>query len=330
MKKNFNMRYCFFVLLISFIAISCTPVGKDTISIRLKWLFFSNYSGAVVAKEKGFFPVNWSVEVRQGGFQANSITMVESGSDDFGITSALELLRARAQGIKIVALCADFQKSPVSFLTLASSNIKKIEDFPGHIIGIKYGTNTELLYKVLLKRAGVDQNSVTTIPMKFSTLPLVGKQVDVYPSYYMTDPVNLESQGIPVTTINPDEYGVECYGNILFTHENTIREKPYIVREFVAAYVRGWKWAIEHPEETGEIFANLNEATSAKNQVEILKRTQTFLLVEGTMDRFGAMEEKKWLSTLDISQEDPGFNTLPNAKTLNIRDCYTNDFLLTK
>jgi len=328
MENNLSLRFrpLVFFLLISII--SCTS-PKNSTSIRLKWLFFSNYSGAVIAKEKGFFPTDWTVDVRQGGFEANSITMVESGSDEFGITSALELLRARAQGIKIVALCAAFQRSPVSFLTLAGSNIEKVEDFPGHRIGIKYGTNTELLYKVLLKRAGVEQSSVTTVPVKFSTLPLVEKQVDVYPSYYMTDPVNLEEQGISVRTINPDEYGVECYGNVLFTHERTIREKPDRVREFVAAYVRGWKWAIEHPEETGRIFARINEATPAKSQVEILRRTRSFLLVEGTMDRFGAMGESKWMSSLEISREDPKFDQLPNANALSIKDCYTNDFLPT-
>lgn len=298
------------VALLACVTVSCSrskdeqkrdaqPVVQK-VNVRLKWLYFSNYSGAVVAKQKGFFPSNWDVTLRTGGFEADSIRMVASGTDDFGITSAIELIQARLKGVPIVALCADFQKSPVSFLTLTGSGITKVEQFHGKKVGIKHGTNTELVYRSLLQAAGVAGNEMTEVPVKFSTLPLLQKQVDVFPSYYMTDPVNIEAQGVNVTCINPDEYGVVIYGNVLFTTEKMIRTKPDLVRDFVSGYVRGWRWAVAHPKETGEIFATLNDKVPAESQAKILARTVPYLLVNGTMERFGSMTTDRWRATGDV------------------------------
>jgi NitT/TauT family transport system substrate-binding protein len=296
------------------------------LSVRLKWLYFSNYSGAVVAKEKRFFPEQWSVTVRTGGFEADSIKMVASGTDDFGITSGIELIQARLKGVPIVALCADFQKSPVTFLTLQESGITKVEQFPGRKVGIKHGTDTELIYGALLQAVGIHQQKMTEVPVKFSTLPLIEKQVDVFPSFFMTDPVNIEAQGIALNFINPDDYGLVIYGNVLFTTERMVNSQPEVVRTFVDAYVRGWQWAVEHPEETGDIFARHNDKVPASNQVEILKRTEPFLLVDGTMTGFGQMTEAKWRATAAVLALDPEADKAA-LDMLDVSSIYSSSFL---
>lgn len=302
---------------------SSSPVE---VSVRLKWLYFSNYSGAVIAKERGFFPEHWEVEVHTGGFEADSIKMVASGSDDFGLTSGIELLQARAKGVPLVALCADFQKSPVSFLTLKSSGIQEVTQFRGKRVGIKYGTDTELVFRALMQLQGLSARDITEVPVKFATLPLVEQQVDIFPSFYMTDPVNLEEQGIALNFINPDDYGMLIYGNVLFTTEKTLDSRPDVVRTFVDAYVRGWQWAVENPEETGRIFEGLNDKVPAANQVKILKRTVPFLLVNDKMDSFGRMEAKRWQATLDVLKQDPSASSLDLSKT-DVATAFTNDFL---
>lgn len=301
------------------------PTPMD-VQVRLKWLYFSNYSGAVVAKAQGFFPDHWDVNIRTGGFEADSIKMVASGTDDFGITSAIELIQARLKGVPIVALCADFQKSPVSFLTLEDSGITKVQQFAGRKVGIKHGTNTELIYRALLQAAGIAGTQTTEVPVKFSTLPLLDKQVDVFPSYYMTDPVNIMAQGVDINCINPDEYGLVIYGNVLFTTEKMLRENPEVVRDFVAAYVRGWQWAVEHPQGTGEIFANLNEKVPAENQVQILQRTVPYLTVDGSMSSFGHMEASKWRETASVLSLDPDADK-DAIEAIEVESLFTTSYL---
>lgn len=316
------------VLLLAGLVLSgCGQPESVEVGVRLKWLYFPNYSGAVMARERGFFPSEWTVEINQGGFEANSITMVESGSDMFGVTSALELMQARARGASVVAICADFHKSPISFLTLPESGITTVEQFVGKRVGMKHGTNTELIHRALLATCGIDPADLIEVPVKFSTLPLVEGDVDVFPSYYMTDPVNLEARGFSVNTINPDQYGIECYGNVLITAERTIEEQPEIVRRFTEAYVQGWMYAVEHVEETARVFTDLNETTPIENHIEILRRTEPYLHLAGGQADFGRMTIEKWQSSLALLSHDEGWGELPGSGGFDVTRCFTNEFL---
>ena len=313
-----------------FTSVNNTSTETQTIGVRLKWLFFSNYSGAIAANENKFFPSNWTVNINPGGFETDSIKLVASGSDQFGITSSIELLKARAKGVPVIAVCADFQKSPVAFLSLKSSNITNFKQIEGKKVGMKFGTDTCIIYYAILNKEGLDAKKVSEIPVKFSTLPLIEEEVDVFPSYFMTDPVNLEAKSIKLNIMTPDEYGITIYGNVLFTTEQLIKEKPEMVREFVRAYVKGWRWAVENPVENSMLFEKLNPKVPAKNQEEILKRTIPFLVVQGGMDRFGSMNIDKWNATMETIKEGSSEMKDVDLEKLSIDGCFTNEFLPSK
>lgn len=301
---------------------------QRVVNVRLKWLFFANYAGAVVAKERGFFPASWTVNIHAGGFEADSRRLVAAKSDDFGITSALELLQARSKGLALVAIAAIYQKSPVSMLALKESGIIRVEQFLGHVVGVKYGTNTHLMYRVMLSRAGVSEDQVETVPVKFSTLPLVEGQVAIFPSYYMTDPVNLEAAGVSVVTINPDDYGIACYGNVLFTREDVVEEHPELVQEFVDAYRRGWESAVADPSGTAGIFTRLNPNTPVANQQKILERTIPFLTNDGSLESFGEMSVDTWQATIDLLIETAKPEDIERMRGLDARAAFTNVFIV--
>lgn len=331
MKKRNTMMVGLFVVIVAVALLVISGrfgIGSTThVNVRLKWLFYTNYSGAVVARKRGFFPEDWTVDIRPGGFEADSIKLVSSRSDDFGVTSAIELLRARARGVPIVALCADYQMSPVAFLTLCDSGITKVEQWPDRRLGIKYGTNTELLCLAMLDKAGVPQDTLTMIPVKFSTLPLLAQEVDIFPSYYMTDPVNIQAKGFTLNIITPQQYGIECYGNVLFAREDLVRDQPELVRDFVTAYVAGWKWAAEHPQDVAEMFATLNTEVPVENQRIILERTLPYLSIDGSLSSFGQMNKQRWQATLEILKYDAELGRSVDLSTLNISDCFTTQFL---
>lgn len=97
----------------------CVPSSKrpknlKSVSYRLKWLPNANYIDGYVAQSKGYFAEQGlSCTVRPGGPDLDSIKSVASGSDDFGVTGADQLIMARSHGIDIVAIAAFFQGSPV-------------------------------------------------------------------------------------------------------------------------------------------------------------------------------------------------------------------------
>ena len=219
------------------------------ISIRLKWLNQAQFAGFYYAKESGFYrDMGLDVTLRPGGIDYPAIQMVSSGSDDFGVTAADQILLARDKGIPVVAIACIFRKSPFVLFSLKESGITKVEGFRGKKVGLKLGGNEELTYRAMMKKAGLLSSDVQEIPVKFDISLLLAKSIDVWPGYSINEPITAEEKGFPVNLIWPDAYGIHLYADVLFTTEEMLRTQPTIVKSVVEATVNGWQEAFANRE----------------------------------------------------------------------------------
>lgn len=276
---------------------------KEAVSFRLKWLFLANYAESFVAKEKGFWS-SWglSVDMHPGGFENDSIKLVAAGSDQFGITGGDDLLIARSKGITIVAITAIYQETPVAFIVRSDSAIQGPKDFAGRKVGRKHGTNVDTQYSIMLRRAGIDESSITHIPVKFHLSPILTGQVDVYPGYAMGQPEDLRSEGLDIRVIRASEHAIESYGNVLFTTEMMIAQNPGLVQRFVDGYLNGLQYTIDNPEEAVDITLEYNEKLDHEVQLEVIRATLPFWQpTEGFNP--GTMTLHKWQETQSVLLE---------------------------
>jgi ABC-type nitrate/sulfonate/bicarbonate transport system substrate-binding protein len=212
------------------------------ISIRLKWLHQAQFAGFYYAKEaKLYEEKGLNVTLYPGGIDYPAIQMVTSGSDDFGVTAADQILLARDKGIPVVAIACIYRKSPFVLFALKESGITKVEEFRGKKIGLKLGGNEELTYRAMMKKAGLQSTDVDEIPVKFDISPLLSKTIDVWPGYSINEPITAEENGKAVNLIWPDTYGIHLYADVLFTTEEKLRTQPSVVKAVVEATIEGWK-----------------------------------------------------------------------------------------
>ncbi|MDG0793824.1 ABC transporter substrate-binding protein [Cohnella ginsengisoli] len=67
--------------------------------VRLKWINQAQFAGFYIAKEKGYYKdAGLDVDIRPGGSDFPSVQMVSSGSEDFGVTGADQILMSREKG----------------------------------------------------------------------------------------------------------------------------------------------------------------------------------------------------------------------------------------
>lgn len=226
------------------------PAGTQRhISIRLKWLHQAQFAGFYYAKEAGLYKDRGlDVTLHPGGIDYPAIQMVTSGSDDFGVTAADQILLARDKGIPVVAIACIFRKSPFVLFSLKESGITKVEDFRGKKVGLKLGGNEELTYRAMMKKVGLSSGDVQEIPVKFDISPLLAKSIDVWPGYSINEPITAEEKGFPVNLIWPDAYGIHLYADVLFTTEEVLRTQPTVVKAVVEATVKGWEEAFANRE----------------------------------------------------------------------------------
>lgn len=68
--------------------------------------------------------------------------------------------------------------------------------------------------------------------------------------------------------INPLNYGIDFYDDILFTSEQTVRKNPQRVRQFVEASMKGWRYALKNK---SEVFSWLATKYPSNKSIDHLR-----------------------------------------------------------
>lgn len=270
------------------------------ISFRLAWVYDMAEVGVFVAQDKGLFQKDGlNVKVESGGFGSDPIKLVAAGTDDFGVAGAGNLLLARAQGVPVVAIGAEFQETPVGFIVHQHSGISTFRDFRGKRVGIQTGADTDVLYRALLARNRMSSADIQEVPIQYDATPFVSGQIDVLPGYVTNQPVTLRAKGIPVDVISASSQGLNYYGNVYFTSERMLHEHPDRVRAFLAAAAQGWNVAFA---DEGSAITAMQRRSSDFTAVEL--NTIYHAVVPFVQPEVGqpllAMSAERWNTTRQV------------------------------
>lgn len=242
----------FFILL--FIA-SASLLANEKVVLQLKWLHQFQFAGYYAAKEKGFYSeIGLDVEIRQRDRSKNNIEQVISGEAEYGVSdSVLLLYSAKNEPISIIAPI--FQHSPGVILTLKSSGINS---------PYKLNNKKLMFYKkdtdgfgILAMFQNIDvQPTLIRNKAKEDHTSLINHKVDAYAAYLTNEPFYFQEKGVDINIINPANYGLDLYGDMLFTNTKEAKEHPQRVENFKQATIKGWYYALEHKEEMIKIIKN--------------------------------------------------------------------------
>lgn len=88
-------------------------------------------------------------------------------------------------------------------------------------------------------------------------------------AYVSNEPFVLKQAGIPFSTLRPQSYGMDFYGDLLFTIQALVKQHPQRVAAFRAASLRGWQYALEHPDEIADlILERYNTQGKSREQLQ--------------------------------------------------------------
>ncbi|WP_340026325.1 ABC transporter substrate-binding protein [Paenibacillus sp. FSL K6-1096] len=289
--------------------------------LRLKWIHQAQFAGFYTAVEKGFYKeAGLDVEIRPGGSDFPAVQMVASGSEEFGVTGADQIIIAREKGVPVTALSAIYRKTPFVMFALKESGIKTMDDLVGQKVGIKLGGNEELTFRAMEKSAGIETSQIEEMPIKYDLSPLLTGQVKAWPGYVINEVLAVEEQGKEVNIIDPNDYGINFYADTLFTTESVIKKDPEMVRGFVQASMKGWDYAVQHPEEAAEFGLKYGEKLDLKHEVSMMKAS--IPLLEPEKLPLGSMDEDAW-KTLQENLIDLKFV----KKEQDLGALFTNEYL---
>ncbi len=232
-----------------------TEEGLTRVDLLLDWKPQMEQAGFVTANAKGYYrDAGLSVDMHEGQGATTTAAMVGSGQYGLGLSSGGATIIARSKGARAVSLALINQHSPTVIFALASAGINEPADLVGKRIGLtKTGVKYDE-YRALMNRLGIDRSAIEEVDLRKSVAPLLSGVVDAMLGYTEDQPVLVELQGEDVARIPMHEYGVDILSTNIIANETFVAEHADLCSAFVAASLKGWKYAVEHPEEAARAY----------------------------------------------------------------------------
>src|SRR5262249_28658899 len=100
----------------------------------------------------------------------------------------------------------------------------------------------------MLKSQGVDYAAMPRVKHNGDPRDLLSGKADAMVAYSTNEPFILDQLGAPYETFAPRAYGFNFYGDNLCTSTQELGSHPARVRAFLAASLKGWRYALDHQE----------------------------------------------------------------------------------
>lgn len=319
-----DLLICLIVWFVSNIPAGASTTSEhnlQTVTLQLKWLHQFQFAGYYTALEKGYYQdVGLNVIIKEGKPGLVNADEVLSKNADYGIDMPV-LLIDRNKGKPVVVLAAIFQHSPVALIARKDSGITSPHDMIGKRILLRPHGHAEIT--AMLRKEGISQNQLKIIAHSWDINDLIERRVDVSAAYITDFPFLMQERGIPYSLIRPITYGIDFYGDCLFTSEEKIKKQPDQVKAFLEASLKGWNYAMNHKEEIVDLILQKYSSRLSKDALLFEAKTMEELIFPNLIE-MGHMNHGRWkhigdtfvkLAMLDSDYSLQGFIYNPNPPT---------------
>lgn len=269
--------------------------SRDQVRLQLKWHHQFQFAGYYVAKEKGYFKAeNLDVELIEGSQDKPPLKQVLDGAADYGISDS-DIVMARVAGKPVVAVAAIFQHSPYVLISLDKKDTFTPNDLIGKSIMLSNDQGSAQ-FRAMMRKENIDLNRVTLLPHSWNLDDLIRNKVDVISAYATVEPIQLEMRGYKPLVLSSQAYGVDFYGDTLFTTENEAANHPERVEALLRAVQKGWGYAFNHPEEVVDIIMQYDSVARNGMTREVLLREAQAMrpYVMSDIVEIGHMNQARW------------------------------------
>ena len=276
------------------------------ITLQLMWKHQFEFAGFYAAIDQGYYQaVGLDVKTREYSHELDLVNEVVTGKAQYGISDS-SLVIDRSKGAPVVLLTNIFQHSPMVLLTLAESKIYSPAQIVGKRIMLSSHEKNNASIIAMLNSESVSLDQADVIEQTFNLDDLVNGQVDIISAYATNEPGELIHNQVKFNIIDPINYGIDFYGNNIFTSEKELREHPDRVDDFVKASLKGWQYALDHPSEMIDLI--LSKYSTRKSREALVFEAKT-------LERF-ILPEHIPLGTIDVYRMERIVDTYKQLKML--------------
>lgn len=228
--------------------------AADEVTYQLSWTHSVQFGGTYLAQDRGLFEeLGLSVRLAAGGPNVAGDANTVSGAALMNISVADGVARSNVEGADLVIIGAQYQKSPVTILSLADAPLVTPQDLVGKKIGVA-GTDTPGL-NAFLALNNMSEGDVEFIPSQYDPAVLTAGQVDGLYCFYNDLPVALAVQGIDGYSMLLADFGYNPMSQTYTVLRSSLADaakRDQIVR-LLRGDARGWQLYKDDPQAAAEL-----------------------------------------------------------------------------
>jgi signal transduction histidine kinase len=282
-----------------------TDHGIDRVTLQLKWKHQFQFAGYYAAIAQGYYrQAGLEVKLQEPEPGLDPTEAVLEGRAQYGVGNS-DLLIFRSQGKPVVLLAAIFQHSPLLLVTRGATGITDLQGLHDRPIMMLDSEKAELL--AYFKYEGVDVTRLHLQPHTFRHDDFIAGRVDAMSAYGTDELFTLRAEGVDFHAFTARSGGIDFYGDNLFTTEEQIRRHPEQVRAFRAASLRGWEYALAHPQEVIDLILRDYSPRHTRAHLEFEAEKTAELMHPGIIE-VGHINPGRWRHIADTYAE---FGMLP-------------------
>ncbi|MBS1958361.1 MAG: ABC transporter substrate-binding protein [Bdellovibrionales bacterium] len=283
-------------------ALSAHAVELPKAELALNWKPEPEFGGFYeAALEKLYDKAGIEVTVLPGGAGQPVAQMVAGKKVKYGIVAADELILARAQGAKLVALFAVYQDDPQGFMLHPDRKVKNLKD-------LFQSKGTIALQKGLPYTLWLEKQYA---PIKAQIVPYTGGITQFLASakgdksfaqqcFIFSEPIAARREKVNPKTFMISESGFNPYLSVLVTHEDVITQERSQVEAVMKGTKEGWEHYLKDPKKTNVAMQKLNPSLDLDTFNEASKAQMPFVQSKDTKKYgLGVMTEARWKTLYD-------------------------------
>ena len=298
------MRLAMLAALAGWVGLAEPSLALDKVKFGTNWLADPEAGGFYQALADGTYEkYGLDVTIIPGGPQSNGGLALLFGKLDFFMGGDMigNLLSAESK-LPLVAVAADFQKSPQILISHPDAGLDKWEDLPkAKPVYVGAGA-IQTFYAWLRLAYGFKDENIR--PYSFNAAPFIMNKSSIQQGYVTAEPFEIEKQGhFKPNVFLLNDYGYDTYSTLIVTRHDIVEKNPDLVQRFVEASAIGWYHYLYGDSSQGNALIKRDNPDIKDDQIAFsigeLKKYGVVDSVDTLKLGIGAMTDARWKDFFD-------------------------------
>ncbi|WP_167648613.1 ABC transporter substrate-binding protein [Mameliella alba] len=305
------------------LGLASPALAADGVTLQLKWVTQAQFAGYYVALENGYYEeADLDVTILPGGPDIAPTQVIAGGGADVIVEWMPAALSARENGLPLVNIAQPFKSSGMMLTCWKDAGISAPADLDNRTLGVWFFGNEfpflAWMSQLDIATDGKAEGSVEVLKQGFNVDPLLQRQADcistmTYNEYWQVIDAGVSPEEL--ITFKYEDQGVAMLEDGLYVLEENLEDPAYVdkMARFVAASMKGWKWAEENPEDAAMIVLDYDETGAQTEGHQIRMMGEVAKLTAGSNGALDPADYQRTVDTLLAGGSDPVITKEPEG-----------------